>query len=153
MQRQREILVAEDDPHIAAALCAILCDVGHRVVRVVDTAEAAIRVAAERRLDLAIVDVWLANGSNGLAAVEHLMMRHGVPAVVCSAHSRAEEAYAAGAVAFLEKPFRVADLERALATALHQPVWAAARREAVTPAAAPGTWRTTARRAPAGRRG
>ena len=131
MQRQREILIAEDDPHIVLALSAILGDLGHRIVQVVDTAEDAMRVADAHAIDLALIDVWLANGSNGLAAVEHLASRR-IPAIVCSAHSKAEEAYAAGAAAFLEKPFRVADLERALAIALappKSPKWAAAQHD------------------------
>ncbi|WP_169732833.1 response regulator [Azospirillum halopraeferens] len=152
MQRQREILIAEDDQHIAAALCAIFDDFGHRVVRVVDTAEAAIRAAVERRFDLAVIDVWLANGSNGLVAVERLAVRHRIPAIVCSAHARAEESFAAGAAAFLEKPFCVADLERAVDAALAPPVWTGAPAAGITPAAAPGTWHTTPRRPPPARR-
>lgn len=117
MRSELDILIVEDDPHIVLALSAILEDLGHKVVQVVDTAAKAIRVADELPLDLALVDVWLADGSNGLTAVEHLSAVRKVPSVVCSAHSSAEDAYAAGASAFLEKPFRVADLERALGAA------------------------------------
>lgn len=129
MRRQLDILVVEDDPHIVLALSAILEDLGHRVVRVVDTAAEAIRASGELPVDLALVDVWLADGSNGLTAVEHLSTVRKVPSVVCSAHSSAEDAYAAGASAFLEKPFRVADLERALAAAFAAAALAANRLE------------------------
>lgn len=115
------ILVAEDDASVAMMLTGVLEDLGHRVVTVVDTAEAAIAAAVSLPIDLALVDVWLANGSNGLTAVRALAGRHAVPSIVCSAHSLAEEAQAAGAVAFLSKPFRVADLEAALAAALSGP--------------------------------
>ncbi|MBP2290936.1 response regulator [Azospirillum rugosum] len=119
------ILVAEDDAGVAMMLTGILDDLGHRVVAVVDTAEAAIAAAAKHPVDLALVDVWLARGSNGLTAVRVLAGRHGIPSIVCSAHSLAEEAQAAGAVAFLGKPFRMAELEAALLRAptlpLHPP--------------------------------
>lgn len=115
------ILVAEDDAGVAMMLTGILDDLGHRVVAVVDTAEAAVAAAAVHSVDLALVDVWLANGSNGLSAVRVLAGRHGVPSVVCSAHSLEEEALAAGAVAFLGKPFRVSALEAALLEAPSAP--------------------------------
>ncbi|CAO3437023.1 response regulator [Azospirillum endophyticum] len=113
-----DILVAEDDPCIAAMLADILDDLGHRVVGVVDTAERAIDFAAGKAVDLAVIDVWLAHGSNGLTAARHLTDRNGIPVIVCSGHAAAQDARAAGAVAFLEKPFRIADLERALELAM-----------------------------------
>lgn len=109
-----DILVAEDDPCIAAMLADILDELGHRVVGVVDTAEAAIGFTAEKSFDVALIDVWLAHGSNGLTAVRHLTDRNGIPVIVCSGHAAAQDARAAGAIAFLEKPFRITDLERAL---------------------------------------
>ena len=124
------ILIAEDDPCIAMMLSDVLSDLGHRVVKIVDTAEEAIRLAGEQPFDLAVVDVWLANGSNGLIAVRQRMGRYDSPASVCSGHAAAEEARAAGALAFLEKPFRITDLERALDHAVPT---------AGTPAVAPGT--------------
>ena len=109
-----DILVVEDDPCIGTLLSEVLSDIGYSVVGIVDTAKEAIAFSGERRLDLAIVDVWLAGGSNGLAAVRHLTGRKGIPTIVCSGHAAASEAMAAGALAFLEKPFRITDLERAL---------------------------------------
>ena len=113
-----DILVAEDDPCIAAMLADILDDLGHCVVGVVDTAEGAIDLTAGKAVDVALIDVWLAHGSNGLTAVRHLTARNGIPVIVCSGHAAAKDALAAGAIAFLEKPFRIADLERALELAM-----------------------------------
>ncbi|CAO3358042.1 response regulator [Azospirillum melinis] len=113
-----DILVAEDDPCIAAMLADILDELGHRVVGVVDTAEAVIDLTAGKAVDVAVIDVWLAHGSNGLTAVRHLTGRNGIPVIVCSGHAAAQDALAAGAIAFLEKPFRIADLERALELAM-----------------------------------
>jgi CheY-like chemotaxis protein len=129
-----DILVAEDDPCIAAMLSDVLSDLGYCVVRIVDTAEDAIGFAAEGHVDLVVADVWLADGSNGLTAVRQLADLYGIPAIVCSGHALAEEAQAAGAVAFLEKPFRITDLERALDRAV-----AAIGVPARTPTYPPGT--------------
>lgn len=129
-----DILVVEDDVCIAAMLSDVLGDLGHRVVGIVDTAANAIRFAEEEHVDVAVVDVWLADGSNGLTAVRPLADRHGIPAIVCSGHALAEEAQAAGAVAFLEKPFRITDLENALERAV-----AAMGALAGAPASASGT--------------
>ena len=57
-----DILVAEDDPCIAAMLADILDDLGHRVVGVVDTADGAIDLTAGKAIDVAVIDVagpWL----------------------------------------------------------------------------------------------
>ncbi|MBP2300525.1 response regulator [Azospirillum picis] len=114
MADRLDILIAEDDPCIAEMLSEILGDLGHHVVGVVDTAEGVVGFAGRQLFDLAVVDVWLADGSNGLDAVRHLTGRLGIPAIVCSGHAAAQDAFAAGAAAFLEKPFRIADLEHAL---------------------------------------
>lgn len=128
-----DILVAEDDPCIAAMLADILADLGHHVVGVVDTAEGAIDFTAGNAADVAVVDVWLAHGSNGLTALRHLTGRNGIPVIVCSGHAAAQDALAAGAIAFLEKPFRIADLEGALERAMEANVLARATAASAKP--------------------
>lgn len=141
-----DILVAEDDPCIAAMLADILDDLGHRVAGVVDTADGAIEFTVGKTVDVAVIDVWLAHGSNGLTAVRHLTGRNGIPVIMCSGHAAAQDALAAGAIAFLEKPFRIADLERALELAME-----AGALEGATAAAAKARMPVAHALSPAGR--
>jgi CheY-like chemotaxis protein len=72
----------------------------------------AVRLAERSPVDLAVVDVQLAGGSNGLDAVKLMRERFSVPSIVVSGHARSEEAKAAGAVGLMSKPIDIKQLLR-----------------------------------------
>jgi CheY-like chemotaxis protein len=110
-------LIAEDEPLIALALQAELRELGYDVAGIAATAEEALDLARRHAVGLAVVDVRLASGSDGLWATRRLTGGMGIPVVVCSACTRPEDALAAGASAFLPKPYSRTQLRGALAAA------------------------------------
>ncbi len=114
MVSRLRVLVAENDVHVAHALELTLGDLGYEVCGTVRTAREAVRLAEKLRPDVALVDVGLDGLGDGLVATQHLARRMALPVIVCSAHASGSDAAAAGAAAFLAKPFRVEQLRSAL---------------------------------------
>jgi CheY-like chemotaxis protein len=111
------IAIAEDEWLIAEGLRAQLEDLGHTVVGVVSTGEALVALTAGERPDVALVDMKLARGSDGLAAAREVQDRHGVPAVAVTGHLAAEDARRAGLLGLLHKPCTSRALRTVLAEA------------------------------------
>ncbi len=99
---------------IAEMLEQMLEDMGHEVCAIEATQADMVTAAARYGPDLMIVDARLGAGS-GVAAVAEILCRHFVPHVFIS--GAAVEACDPAAVA-LQKPFREADLARAIQRAL-----------------------------------
>ncbi len=108
------ILVVEDDATIGPLLAETLIGLGYEVCGIESTEAGAVAAAARHKPDLMIVDVKLADGS-GIAAVERITRAGPVPHVFISGDSW--PAAAPGEV-LLTKPFREAELVRAIGRAL-----------------------------------
>ena len=108
------VLVVEDDAMIGPLLAETLTGLGYEVCGIEATEAGAVAAAARHRPDLMVVDVKLADGS-GIAAVERITRTGPVPHVFMSGLAR--QAAVPGEV-LLTKPFREADLVRAIGRAL-----------------------------------
>ena len=103
------ILVVDDEPDLVRALTIRLRAAGYRVTAAVD-AVGAVAAFLDDRPDLVLLDLVLPT-ADGHAVLERLqgLDRASAPPVVCLTASTAVEerrrALAAGAVAFLTKPF------------------------------------------------
>src|SRR3954447_18366832 len=75
-ERKRRILVVEDEALIAMDLERIVRNAGCEVLGPVGRAEEALRLAAEERLDAAILDIELADGDS-FAVADALARRRG----------------------------------------------------------------------------
>lgn len=106
------LLVAEDEFVVALDLEISLEEKGYAVCGIALTAEDVVRLAERSPVDLAVIDVNLAGGSNGLEAVKLMRERFSVPSIVVSGHARSEEAKAAGAVGLMSKPIDIKQLLR-----------------------------------------
>lgn len=111
------LLIAEDDELVVMGLTMVIEQLGHQVCATAQTAGQAVDLAEANGPDLALVDVALAEGSDGLAATREISGRLGVPVIVCSAHASPADAYAAGARHFLMKPFGIEALTEAMLSA------------------------------------
>jgi DNA-binding NarL/FixJ family response regulator len=111
------LLIAEDDELVVLGLTLVIEQLGYTVCGIARTASEAITLAELHHPDLALVDVALADGSNGLSAARDISGRLGIPVVVCSAHATAADALAAGASRFLMKPFGIDALAEAVLAA------------------------------------
>jgi DNA-binding NarL/FixJ family response regulator len=110
------LLIAEDDELVVLGLTLVIEQLGYTVCGIARTASEAVTLAELHHPDLALVDVALADGSNGLSAAREISGRLGIPVVVCSAHATAADALAAGASRFLMKPFGIDALAEAVLT-------------------------------------
>jgi DNA-binding NarL/FixJ family response regulator len=111
------LLIAEDDELVVLGLTLVVEQLGYTVCGIARTASEAVTLAELHHPDLALVDVALADGSNGLSAARDISGRLGIPVVVCSAHATAADALAAGASRFLLKPFGIDALAEAVLAA------------------------------------
>ena len=110
-------LVVEDDMLISLTLQDILEHAGHVVVGTATDMARALRAAEREQTDVAIMDVDLARGSNGVETAKLLRERHGIPSLFVSA-SLSDEVRARASlwrpVGFISKPFVDAEILKAL---------------------------------------
>ena len=117
-----KVLAVDDDPRVRRFVTQVLEDGGHEVEAVED-AESAIVQLLSGRPDLFLLDINLP-GMHGLALAQKLKESRGtqsIPVVILSARTDPRDkvaAYASGALTYLEKPFKKADLLDAIKTAL-----------------------------------
>lgn len=111
------LLLAEDDSELATAIMEALTEGGHRVVAHAATAQGAIGQAALHALDLAIVDVNLADGGSGVEVAKALRDRWAVPTLFLSGGRNEHLVQFDSAVGFLGKPFTGSELLAALTLA------------------------------------
>ncbi len=119
---RKRVLVADDDGDVCALLVAVLepiCD-----LTIVHDAETALRyLEADERYD-AIVSDFMLPGITGVELVERIRgteSQSRVPILMISGHGAlgiGKEATAAGADAFLDKPFTLAQLRNAVSALL-----------------------------------
>jgi CheY-like chemotaxis protein len=106
------ILLMEDDPLIGQLVAELLEGAGYEVCATAPTEAEAIAVAHEHRPDLIIADARLGTGS-GIAAVEEILHYRFVPHLFITGDVARVKARKPEAMV-LEKPFREADLMRAV---------------------------------------
>jgi len=108
------LLIAEDNELVVLGLTLVIEQLGYEVCGIARTAGEAVDLAERHRPDLALVDVALADGSDGLSAAREISGRLSIPVIVCSAHATAADARGAGASHFLMKPFGIDALAEAV---------------------------------------
>lgn len=108
----RRVLIAEDEALIRLDLKEMLQEEGYEVCGEAGDGETAVRLASELRPDLVIVDVKMPV-LDGISAAERIATSRIAPVVILTAFSQrelVERARAAGAMAYLVKPFQKKDL-------------------------------------------
>jgi len=110
------VLIVEDDALIAMLLAELLAGMGHEICATAATEIEAVTAAARYRPDLMIVDAGLGHGS-GVSAVEEVLRTAPVAHVFVSGDPGKVRTRRPGAVV-VGKPFRQADLVRAIESAL-----------------------------------
>jgi AmiR/NasT family two-component response regulator len=113
---RRRVLIAEDEALIRLDLREMLVEEGYDVVGEAGDGETALRLAEQLRPDLVILDIKMPI-MDGLAAAEKIAGARLAPVVILTAFSQrdlVERARAAGAMAYLVKPFQKSDLVPAI---------------------------------------
>ncbi|GIJ77425.1 response regulator receiver and ANTAR domain protein [Micromonospora phaseoli] len=117
---RRRVLIAEDEALIRLDLAEMLAEEGYEVVGEAGDGETAVRLADELKPDLVILDIKMPI-MDGLAAAERIAGTRIAPVIILTAFSQrdlVERARAAGAMAYLVKPFQKSDLVPAVEIAL-----------------------------------
>jgi two-component system, response regulator PdtaR len=115
-QPRRRVLIAEDEALIRLDLREMLIEEGYDVVGEAGDGETALRLTEQTRPDLVILDIKMPI-MDGLAAAEKIAAARLAPVVILTAFSQrdlVERARAAGAMAYLVKPFQKSDLVPAI---------------------------------------
>ena len=119
-QRMALILFVDDDHYTLQTLSKAAQVLGHRAI-VADSCQGALVIALEQSPDLIITDMRLTD-ANGLNLVQQLKSQDStaeIPVVVLSASPEVgtlEDAQAAGALAYLNKPIRLHILQDLIRT-------------------------------------
>lgn len=114
------IVIAEDEAIIRLDLKEMLEEEGFQVVGEASDGDAAIRLAAEKRPDLVIMDVKMP-GMDGLTAAEQIRDQGLGAVLILTAFSQkdlVQRAAEAGAMGYLVKPFQKSDLMPAIDIAI-----------------------------------
>lgn len=110
------LLIVEDDLMIAESIQDIASDLGHEVVGVAQRSGVALGLAQTAMPDLALVDMYLADGESGADVARLIRALHGVPSMFISGNPMdcRNAAKTTCALGCLSKPFVEADLQAAL---------------------------------------
>jgi DNA-binding LytR/AlgR family response regulator len=112
-----KILIVEDEMLIGAKIALFVGELGYEVTAILPRAEDTLVHLAENSPDIALLDINLKGSMDGIALAQLLQKDHHIPVVFLTANSddatfkRAKEAKP---YAFLTKPFKKLDLQRAL---------------------------------------
>ncbi|MGI8768575.1 MAG: ANTAR domain-containing response regulator [Propionibacteriaceae bacterium] len=114
------VLVAEDEALIRLDLVEMLTEEGYQVVGEAADGEAALEMARELKPDLVVMDVQMPK-MDGITAAEQIAEERIAPVVMLTAFSQrdlVDRARAAGAMAYVVKPFDASDVVPAIEIAM-----------------------------------
>jgi DNA-binding LytR/AlgR family response regulator len=112
-----KILIVEDEMLIGAKVSMLLTELDYEVTGIIPRAEEALLHLEENAPDIALLDIQLKGNMDGIALAQILLKDHRIPVVFLTANSDEatfQRAKLAKPYAFLEKPFKRLDLQRAL---------------------------------------
>jgi DNA-binding LytR/AlgR family response regulator len=137
------ILVVEDSPTQARLLSTCLAQLGLPVLGPAATAAAAVALCATTRPALAIVDLALGVGPDGVALAQELRQAGPLPLIFISATDNTtllERARLLQPLAILPKPFTITSLRRMVELGIYGHMHTPLDWEAPAPAAAASAW-------------
>ena len=109
------ILVAEDEALVALVLELALGSAGRRVLGPAAEVDEALRLAEETRPDLALVDIRLRDGGDGVRLARRLGERWAVPCLFLSAQVTQARAAGDAALGLIGKPYDPDEVVEAVA--------------------------------------
>jgi two-component sensor histidine kinase len=128
-------MVVEDEVAIAMELQQLIQAVGHQVIGLAASGEAAIEMAKRLQPDLILMDIIMPGRLDGIAAAEIITAELDTPVLFLTAHAdndlihRAKET---GAFGYIMKPFREAEIKANIELALSQKKMERMLRDATT---------------------
>lgn len=115
------ILIVEDEPIVAKDLQETLREMGYDAYAIASSADDAIRRATEKCPDLALMDIRIKGGRDGIQTAEILRNQFGVSVIYLTAHAdeaTIERAARTAPYGYLLKPIKSGDLRSAIEVAV-----------------------------------
>jgi two-component system, response regulator PdtaR len=109
-----EVLIVEDEFLIGLLMERTLVGAGHGVIGPARTAAEGIRLARRERPDLALVDIRLADGTDGVEVARTIWRRFETPSILVTAYAEDARRAATVSIGCLHKPFDPAELLEAV---------------------------------------
>jgi DNA-binding LytR/AlgR family response regulator len=112
-----KILLVEDEMLIGAKVSMFLTELGYEVTGLLPRAEEVLSHIQENTPDIVLLDVQLKGDMDGITLAQNLMQTHQIPVIYLTANSddaTFQRAKSTQPYAFLVKPFKKTDLQRAL---------------------------------------
>ncbi|MBI5586106.1 MAG: response regulator, partial [Deltaproteobacteria bacterium] len=120
---QTKLLIVEDEFIVAANLQADLEDQGYTVVGQADSGEEALALAADRRPDLALMDIRLKGGMDGVETARRLRQELDIPVIFLTAYAderQLERVTHCEPLGYLLKPYEPRELRAIVDIALYR---------------------------------
>lgn len=112
-----KILIVEDDMIIAANISLQLSNLGYEVTAIVPRGEEAILQIEENQPDIVLLDIHLKGALDGIATAQEMQKNYDIPIIYLTANADEatfNRAKATRPYAFISKPFKKLDLQRAI---------------------------------------
>ncbi len=110
----QSLMIVEDEALVAITLKDALEDAGYHVLNLTDRSTEALDVAKACKPDLALVNIRLAGGEDGITLAENLKAL-GIPALLISGQSSRARSAQTVAIGSLPKPYHPDDMVLAVA--------------------------------------
>ncbi len=123
MMGKVKILVVEDNRIVAEDIKNNLQEMGYAVCAIATSGKRALAAVQEQMPDIAILDIRLGKGMNGIDTAAELRDKYRIPIIYLTAHADAETVSRAKKTepyAYLVKPFDVEELQSAVEIAIYR---------------------------------
>ena len=117
MQNRIKILIVEDEMLIAANIAIQLETLGYEVAGIIPRGEEALKTVQHEKPDLVLMDINLKGELDGIETAIKMQQEDAIPIIYLTANSddaHFNRAKATSPYAFLSKPFKKLDLQRAV---------------------------------------
>ncbi|PHR71357.1 MAG: DNA-binding response regulator [Lutibacter sp.] len=117
MAQPIKIFIVEDEMIIAANISLQLTDLGYEVTGIVPRGEDALIHVQENKPDIVLIDINLKGNIDGIETVELMQKDYSIPVIYLTANADEEHfnrAKKTNPQAFISKPFKKLDLQRAI---------------------------------------
>jgi nitrogen-specific signal transduction histidine kinase/CheY-like chemotaxis protein len=122
------ILVVEDNPAVCEVTATLLEQIGYRVLRAENAADALAQLEGGATIDLVFSDIVMPHGMNGIHLAQEVKERYPTMGVLLTTGYSDVAAAAGTRFTILRKPFELSALDRAVADAMAGAAGAARRR-------------------------
>ena len=123
MPKPIQILIVEDEMIIAANISLQLTSLGYEVCGIIPRAEEALVHIRQQQPNIILLDINLKGEIDGIEMAHEMQMAYDIPIIYLTANSdntHFERAKATHPYAFISKPFKKLDLQRAIELTVNQ---------------------------------